>query len=562
MQVTCANCGRSFSVDDARALKVSAARCVCGVRLSLGSERRPSRPGAQALGKYDLLRRIAVGGMGEIFYAKQGGVEGFEREVAIKKMLPHLSEDRNFIDMLIKEAKLTVLLHHPNIVQVYDLAKEGKDYFIAMEYVPGITVGSLLEQASRAGSPLPCEVAVHITMQVLKGLAYAHDLSGPDQQPMNLLHRDITPQNILITRNGWVKITDFGIAKALNEISTTSPGMIKGKLGYIAPEQLAGHNLDQRVDIFCAGIVCWEALATRRLFKGADEVDTFRLIAEAYVPPLAGIRRDVPAALEAALRGALAKNSADRYKTADEFYDALNQAIFPATADDYQNLTKRYFAERPEYFASVREITAEAPLPTTTMTPGQDDKLVDITALTRMPSQPKARAAGLWVVVATVLAALALVGYLLRDRFELRASGTAPSREPAPVEEPGPEPSGGPRVDEGVDKADAGPQPGKKVRAAPPKVLTGAEIQRTVRRSSATLGRCMDSLAGVQSAPSQVNATITIGTSGKVTSVNLEPALPQVAADQCLRAALRSLKFRAHPVEGFQVTIPIKIEVL
>ncbi|MBI3179009.1 MAG: serine/threonine protein kinase, partial [Deltaproteobacteria bacterium] len=407
MQVTCANCGRSFIVDDARAEKLGAARCVCGVRLALAAGRRPSRPGAQALGKYDLLHRIAVGGMGEIFYAKIGGVEGFEREVAIKKMLPHLSEDRNFIDMLIKEAKLTVLLHHPNIVQVYDLAKEGKDYFIAMEYVPGVTVGSLLEQAHRAGKHLPYEIAVYITMQILRGLAYAHDLRGPDNQPMNLLHRDITPQNILVTKSGWVKITDFGIAKARNEISTTSPGMIKGKLGYIAPEQLAGQNPDQRVDIFCAGIVCWEALATRRLFKGTDEVDTFRLIAEAYVPPLAGIRADVPESIEETLRGALTKRPEDRYKTADEFYDALNQAIFPSTIDDYQNVTKRHFEEHPEFLSGIAHLTAETPLPTTEMPGIADDKLTEITDLARVAqgSRPRPALALVWVVL--VLAGLA-----------------------------------------------------------------------------------------------------------------------------------------------------------
>jgi serine/threonine-protein kinase len=325
-----------------------AARCVCGARLSLYAP-----TGQTQLGKYAILRRIAVGGMGEIFYGKLAGVEGFEREVAIKKMLPHLSEDRAFIDMMIKEAKLTVLLHHPNIVQVYDLAKEGREYYIAMEYVPGVTVGHLLETAYRTQTHLPVEVAVHIIIQVLRGLAYAHDLRGPTGEPMHILHRDITPQNIMVTRSAWVKITDFGIAKARNEISSTSPGIIKGKLGYIAPEQVTGATPDQRVDIFCAGILLWEALATRRLFKGTDEIDTFRIINECNVPPLSEFRDDVPAEVETALRGALTRQRDDRYRGADEFCNALNRAIFPHTADEYASIARRFFESKPELFDDV-----------------------------------------------------------------------------------------------------------------------------------------------------------------------------------------------------------------
>src|SRR5688572_27312327 len=206
LDIACANCGRRFQLDDGRIAGVTAAKCLCGTRLTLQSP-------ANRLGKYVLVNRIAVGGMGEIYYAKIAGVEGFEREVAIKKMLPHLSADRNFINMMIKEAKLTVLLNHPNIVQIYDLAKEGDEYYIAMEYVEGLNVGTLLESCRKAGVLLPFEAAVHIVLQVLRGLAYAHELRGPDGVPMNILHRDITPQNILVTRDAWVKVTDFGIAK-------------------------------------------------------------------------------------------------------------------------------------------------------------------------------------------------------------------------------------------------------------------------------------------------------------------------------------------------------------
>lgn len=291
--------------------------------------------------------------MGEIFYGKIAGVEGFEREVAIKKMLPHLSADNDFIRMMIKEAKLTVLLNHPNIVQVYDLSKEAAEYYIAMEYVPGINCGTLLEKCRLRRLNLPVEMAVYIVSQVLRGLEYAHSMVGPDGEPMHILHRDITPQNIMITRDAWVKITDFGIAKARNEISTTTPGMIKGKLGYIAPEQLAGQEADHRIDLFCAGIVLWECLAVRRLFKGHSEVETFRMISDAQVPSLREVRHDVSQALEDVIMKGLARDPNQRFENAEAFYEALNQAIYPTTIDECANITKAFLAAHSDFFGDV-----------------------------------------------------------------------------------------------------------------------------------------------------------------------------------------------------------------
>ncbi len=277
MNIVCSNCQRQFDVDESRLGEIKAALCECGTRLFLSAEAQENT----RLGKYNLIHKVATGGMGEIFYGKSSGIEGFEREVAIKRMLPHLSSERSFIDMMVKEAKLTVLLNHPNIVQIYDLSKQGDQYYIAMEYVPGITVGTLMEHLHKEQATMPLEVAVHITLQLLQGLGYAHNFSDQKGTPLSVVHRDITPQNILVTSRAFVKITDFGIAKALNEISTTSPGLIKGKIGYIAPEQLNGVEPNHRLDLFCAGILLWEMLAVRRLFKGNTEVETFNLIAKA-----------------------------------------------------------------------------------------------------------------------------------------------------------------------------------------------------------------------------------------------------------------------------------------
>ncbi len=663
--VTCDSCNRQFHLDERKVTNKSAARCLCGVRVAFHPEAGGNKNGAHRLGKYILLRRIAVGGMGEIFYGKIAGIEGFEREVAIKKMLPHLSEDRAFIEMMIKEAKLTVLLHHPNIVQVYDLAMDGKDYFIAMEYVPGVTVGHLLELSHRSGTLLPVEAAVHMTMQVLRGLAYAHDLRSPEGEPMNLLHRDITPQNILVTRSAWVKITDFGIAKARNEISTTSPGMIKGKLGYIAPEQLTGSNPDQRIDIFCAGILLWESLAARRLFKGVDEIDTFRLISEAYIPPLRDHRDDVMPELEEAMQGALAQDPEKRYTTADEFYDALNQAIFPNTADDYASTTKRYFSDNPHFFADVATLATEA-LNLENMNHATGEKLTSggvdeqpLTEISLYVVQEKKEHSALPIVAvaATVLAVLGLTGIIFKDKIQDRlgiknekviadpaTADSATASNKLTLEEvqravdgersrlvacyrfgqrrfrkisvleatlvipstggvsnlttsPNAQKLGrpGPCIVDVLRSLKFRPHPDPvfeaEVKLPSPKTSTkllvvssggsrnsgdssggtrsgggvgtlAAEIQGTLRKSSAALTKCLGGLAGVANAPDLVNATITISTSGKVTQVSFSPTVPVVAVEKCLRRNLMSNRFHNKPPNVVKVTIPLKIQLL
>ncbi|OGQ88284.1 MAG: hypothetical protein A2289_22990 [Deltaproteobacteria bacterium RIFOXYA12_FULL_58_15] len=507
MEITCETCKRSFVVDPARAEGHTTAKCLCGSILRLTKE----EDGNTRLGQYVLVQRIAVGGMGEIFYGKIAGVEGFEREVAIKKMLPHLSEDQSFINMMINEAKLTVQLHHPNIVQVFDLAKEGNQYYIAMEYVPGITVGHLLERCFRNKIRLPVEVAVHIAMQVLRGLSYAHDLRSPDGARMEVLHRDITPQNIMVTKSAWVKITDFGIAKARTEISTTSPGMIKGKLGYIAPEQLTGDTADQRLDIFCVGIVLWEMLATRRLFKGEDEVDTFRLISQCIVPPLGDYREDVIPEIESALGGSLTATPAQRYKNADAFYDALNQAIFPRTADDYTAAARQFFDKNPEFFVGVAglkqgEDSGEQ------KAPPQPRDSIEITEITLRRSKPPS--SNKWVLVVIGIAVL-----MLATAGGLYASG--------------------------VFSQFAGPDP-----LSPQEVQLGTDGAR-----SQVLGCCAEEFEP----PDRILASMEIAANGAVSKVDLSPTASELGdTGECIATALGGLRFRPNrgPTYRAQVALP------
>ncbi len=528
MEIICNSCNRSFQIPDEQAKKHPAARCLCGARLRLSTDPNAKREtGPQRLGKYVLLQRIAVGGMGEIFYGKIAGVEGFEREVAIKKMLPHLSEDRAFVEMMIKEAKLTVLLHHPNIVQVYDLSREGKEYYIAMEFVPGVTVGHLLERCHRDKMHMPYEVAVHITMQVLRGLAYAHDLRGPTGEPMHVLHRDITPQNILVTRNAWVKITDFGIAKARNEISTTSPGMIKGKLGYIAPEQLTGGQPDQRVDLFCAGILLWESLATRRLFKGADEIDTFRLISECRVPPLSQFRDDVPPEVEQALRGALTRLPDNRYRTADDFYDALNQSIFPNTADEFANIAKRFFDSHPDFFESIAKLVdAENPDNLTVeLDVPANEVLVEVGELTARPKAPR-RLGPLVALGASAVLLLAVVGLLFKDSF--------------------------------LDRIRPPPRPPSNGVVANDNRLTVEEVQLAVSAERTRFCECVVQGGAKLRRLEALSARLVIPSTGGVASAALTPTRDELGkAGPCIEQTLLRLKFRPHGDPKFEASVEL-----
>ncbi len=517
VDVECRNCGRTFTLDRAKASKVPSARCLCGVTIDL----RPKAFQQQRLGKYLLQRRIAAGGMGEIYYAKSAGVEGFERQVAIKKVLPHLTKDRDFVNMLVKEAKLTVLLHHPNIVQVYDLAKEGDEYYIAMEYVPGINVGNLLEYCREHTVQTPVAMVVHVILQLLKGLAYAHDLKSADGEAMHVLHRDITPQNILITQAGWVKITDFGIAKAKNEISTTSPGIIKGKLGYIAPEQLEGKEPDGRVDIFCAGIVAWEMLTVRRLFKGVDEVDTFRLVSEAKIPSLTRMRQDVTPEIEAAIGGALKKDRDQRYRTAQDFYDALAKAVSPLTVDDCAKAAKEFLSSQPKAFAKLDEHAPPdaADGPTALLTPIAPGQELTITDLAEVP-KAKGRGKLPLVLGVALVAVLAVAGAFAKLGLGERL-GAGQAVTPPPV------------------------------------VLSLSELQLAVDGESKGLLECMHKSGAKVKRGERGTARLVVASTGGVAKAELvDPGAERWGrAATCLERVLVGLRLRAHSQASFEALV-------
>jgi serine/threonine protein kinase len=283
-------------------------------------------------GKFFLLDKLAVGGMAEIYKAKTFGAEGFEKLLAIKRILPHCAADKDFISMLIDEAKLSVLLSHANIVQVYDLGKVGDDFFISMEYISGVNLRDLVYRCRELGKTIPTDIAVYILSEICKGLDYAHRKTDMNGQPLNLVHRDISPQNILISYEGEVKIVDFGIAKAAMNISHTMAGILKGKIAYMSPEQALGKSVDHRTDIFSVGILLYECLTGEKLFTGESQFEVLKKIRSTKID-LARLPVSIPKPLQVILARALAYFPKDRFQSAGDMQIELTKYLYSTYHD-------------------------------------------------------------------------------------------------------------------------------------------------------------------------------------------------------------------------------------
>lgn len=274
-------------------------------------------------GKFLLLERINVGGMAEIFLARTKGVQGFRRILAIKKILPTMAEDKEFTDMFVDEARIASELSHAGIVQIFELGKYVDDYYIAMEFVHGKDLRYIQERMARERKPLPLNLTVFIAFKICEALDYAHTKKDPSGRPLGIIHRDISPQNVIISFEGEVKICDFGIAKAANRSQKTQAGVLKGKFGYMSPEQVRGLPLDGRSDIFTVGTLLYEMVTLERLFIGESDFSTLEKVRNADVVPPSAYNREVPEDLEEIILKALAKEVEDRFQNAAEFGEAL-----------------------------------------------------------------------------------------------------------------------------------------------------------------------------------------------------------------------------------------------
>jgi len=281
----------------------------------------------EKFGRYLLERRIAIGGMAEIFLARQTGQARFDKEVVIKRILPQYADHKDFVTMFLDEAALAARLNHPNIVQIFDVGREGQNYYLAMEYICGCDMQLLVRKNRKLERKVPLALAVRIIADACAGLHFAHEMSGADGEPLDIVHRDVSPQNVLISFDGAVKIADFGIAKAQSQLFKTRSGVLKGKYSYMSPEQAKGGELDRRSDIFSLGILLYELTTGARLYKESSELMTLKSIVEGKVVPPRELDPEFPEALEKILLHALHKEPAERYQDARELQGDLERFL-------------------------------------------------------------------------------------------------------------------------------------------------------------------------------------------------------------------------------------------
>jgi eukaryotic-like serine/threonine-protein kinase len=330
---------------------------------------RPSR-----LGKYDLMARIAKGGMAEIYLARQRGMVGFSRLVVVKRILPHLAEETEFVRMFMEEARLAALINQPNVVQIYDVGHHEGSYFIAMEFINGPSLGVVSRTARRLKHPLPFAVAAEIVAQACDGLHAAHELHDEGGSLLGLVHRDISPHNLMITKGGVVKLVDFGIAKAVNTAVKTHTGKIKGKYPYMSPEQCRGDPMDRRTDLFSLGIVFYELVVGARLFSRSTDLMVLKAITEEPVPDPREREPSIPAGISALILRALARDPDARFPTAEAMGSALRRALERL---EVKSSPKMLSSHLEAHFGELLGRRAEAIQQVLELKPGEPPPLVD-----------------------------------------------------------------------------------------------------------------------------------------------------------------------------------------
>jgi serine/threonine protein kinase len=362
-------------------------------------------------GRYQLLELIGKGGMAEVFLACSDGVEQFQPAFVIKRIRPDKSDSPKFVQMFCDEARISALLHHPNIVQVYDFGQIEGAYFMVMEHLRGKDLASVLRALRAQRAAMPASLAATITRDVARALHHAHNALLPDGEPCDIVHRDVTPSNIMLLWTGGVKILDFGIAKAAalarpEEAAARNAGKLprlQGKLAYLSPEQIRGAEIDRRSDLFSLGVVLWEMIAGQRLFAGGDEVETMRNVLMQPIAPPSRRRGGIPAGLDAIVGRALAREPERRYQTAEEMAEELDELLIEmsTTAQAIPNLLHHLFGRDPDV-ARGEELSATI---SATGTAGLDLPLPAIVAPKVRPLGPRVLFA---LAAVAALAALAL----------------------------------------------------------------------------------------------------------------------------------------------------------
>ncbi|MCE9578572.1 MAG: protein kinase [Deltaproteobacteria bacterium] len=398
--------------------------------------------GSATLGRYTLLRRLAVGGMGEIFIARGRVAADADRLVVIKRLLRDPIDDGDPVARLRDEARILAYLAHPNIVQVHELGEDAGELFLAMELVAGQNLGRVLATLARHGRRLPLPIGGYAMIEAARGLAYAHQAVDASGAPLHVVHRDVSPSNILLGYRGEVKLADFGIAKATNRHARTRTGHVHGKSAYMAPEQVRGQSLDARADVWALGVVAWEVLVGRALFRGDGELEILTQVVDRPVPHPSSIDPSIPPAIGAVVMAALERDLDRRTATADRFARDLREAFRDSLelgdADELAALMRATFPDEQAELDALREAPViEA---ATERRPAAPTPEVQHPAASPRPSPGRGRAAPLaiaLVALAAIVGTVVLVAAGLRGApagtpIDARAAGAAPTDAPSP----------------------------------------------------------------------------------------------------------------------------------
>ena len=393
-----------------------------------------TRPAAAAdqFGQYTLLERVALGGMAEVWKARMQGVEGFQKTVAIKKILPHLTDSVDFVTMFIDEAKLAAQLNHPNIIHIYDLGKLGDDYYIAMEYVEGKDLRSILNTARSRDMPLPAGLAMHVAARLASALDHAHRKRDFDNRELGLVHRDVSPQNVLIGYEGEIKLCDFGIVKAVAKASKTQMGALKGKLQYMSPEQAWGRVVDGRSDIFSLGTVLFEMLTGRRLFAGESEISVLESVRDCRIQSAREVDAGISEPIDAIVRRALAKDPDDRYQTAGQMQKEIEAVLYSYKPTPGQGEVATYM--RRLYSEELGPVSGKVQLAAVAAAvPGTGAEMPAVAPVGGLQPEEGSRRRA-WFLAAAAALVLTLGGGVLW--FTRGGSTPAPPPAPAPASAP------------------------------------------------------------------------------------------------------------------------------
>ncbi|WP_338872480.1 serine/threonine-protein kinase [Myxococcus stipitatus] len=368
------------------------------------------------VGKYQLIRKLAAGGMAEVFLAKAVGPGGFEKTLVLKRILPHLAEDPSFVEMFLGEARLVARLNHPHIVQIFDFGESEGTYFLAMEFIDGPNLRRWRREARSRGLLLPPNICAKVVALAAEGLAFAHDFEDPvTGQALGLIHRDVSPDNILVSRQGAVKVVDFGIAKVVGQKHRTQTGMVKGKVPYMPPEQVRGEPLDRRVDVYALGVVLYELLTGHLPFEEASAVATMHAVLEREPVPVSRHREDIPQALQSIISVALRKKREDRYPDCRALQADLERFVMSTGEPVGAYQLARSIALTVDEHVVPTPVTMtpseDAPVPTTPLesegvnstAPEWGGPTAELREATEPRPRGESRAAGKWVVPAVLM---------------------------------------------------------------------------------------------------------------------------------------------------------------